>query len=113
MPGLRQALPVSKTIDREGNPPVPIDGDRTKHNATGAGSKPNQKAGRKMPTHLKNTKRPLDIHIAARRCPACAGLRLAIFVVNGWTVPANAELGDPAERAEKILPKIGKKIGSN
>ncbi len=45
---------------------MPIDGDRTKHNATGAGSKPNQKAGRKMPTHLKNTKRPLDIHIAAR-----------------------------------------------
>jgi len=38
-------------------------------------------------------------------------LRLAIFVVNGWMVPANDELGDPADRAAKILPKIVRKAG--
>ncbi|HOB54406.1 MAG TPA: hypothetical protein PKG76_16990, partial [Acidobacteriota bacterium] len=47
----------------------------------------------------------------SRRCPAFAGLRLAIFVVNAETVPVNDELGDPADRAVKILPKIVRKAG--
>ena len=44
----------------------------------------------------------------SRRCPACAGLRLAIFVVNLGTVPVEGGRGDPVDGMAKILPKIGK-----
>jgi len=47
----------------------------------------------------------------SRRCPACAGLRLAILVVKSWIVPVDGGMGDPIDGKAKILPKIGKKSG--
>jgi hypothetical protein len=44
----------------------------------------------------------------SRRCPAFAGLRLAILVVKSWIVPVDSGMGDPVAGMAKILPKIGK-----
>ncbi len=55
--------------------------------------------------------RPIHFVFLSRRCPAFAGLRLAIFVVNAETVSIDNGVGNPSEGAAKILPKIGRKTG--
>ncbi len=46
-----------------------------------------------------------------RRCPACAGLRLAIFVVTTWTLPVDGGMADPTDGADTIPPKSVRKRG--
>jgi len=49
--------------------------------------------------------------LSSRRCPACAGLRLATFVGKGWLVPVDGGMSEAADRAAKILLEIGRKSG--
>jgi len=42
----------------------------------------------------------------ARRCPACAGLRLAIFVVTAWIGPGDVGTGDRGKETGEIFCQI-------
>ena len=60
--------------------------------------------------HCRGARSILFVFLS-RRCPAFAGLRLAIFVVNAETVPVDDGVDNPSDGAAKILPRIGKKSG--